>query len=637
MIDLEPEVRELLRAKASEGTIPSHPSPRTLRRVRRRQIGNIIAASVLSFALAAGSIVGGQTLFRGRSTMVGGATPGQRTAVLPHTTITYPTSWYLLLLDENTFQLTNFDPAFTEPCFTGDAVPLPTDGIVLVVDRRLGMVDHGAPPWPVTLAENPSPSACPPGGLKSTDPMEPAHLSTGWTIDDGKAVAYEADAVVGPDASNADRAALDEAFASMSFSAIDAPPAESLLGSPALVLDAADSPLGRILLYAYRDKEAWLGVAGPAGSGTAGSAQVPTEPPSGDEDVTMDLRSEGGVVWGNVSDRATRAELRTVEGETFPATLIPLPRSLAANDVQAVWGFVNGPTADRVTTLLFDAQGNVLNTVYPTAPRDVIATGTDPEGGPWTLYVDHSNEGAGLWFAWSNGSGGGGCCFGSLGESDLKLDGYGSGGGDPSHVTAFASTRVAAVDLILDAAARPSETYHAQLFRLADQYMGPAQVVVVIVPAGIPIQGTLVAYDAQGHELAEQPVGDLPEPMGPTVEIDVVWHRLYRARDDLSLASNDDPGLLAKVDAKAAARIDPGVRWNDATVAVPGEVSIRGQGTILHPTTGEVVGSHLVVVSATSSGDAYCVAIEALRDHANNYRYGHVDARGYADCRGGWS
>jgi hypothetical protein len=43
-----------------------------------------------------------------------------------------------------------------------------------------------------------------------------------------------------------------------------------------------------------------------------------------------------------------------------------------------------------------------------------------------------------------------------------------------------------------------------------------------------------------------------------------------------------------------------------------------------------------VIVSATSSGDAYCIAIEALRDHGSNYRYGHVDAQSYEECRGAW-
>ena len=646
MNDLERELRELFEERASNAAIGGEAPPRVLRKTRRRQASVVLGASLTAIAVIAGSITGVGALLRGSN----GPTPATevpaepRTAVLPYVTITYPSNWYALTFPTvkglgPVVQVTNFDPDFTRPCFTGDAVPLPPDGVVLAVDRGTGPVGQGAESWPKSLTYDPAPSACRQGGLEDYDPSKPEHLSASWSIDHG-AVPFTADAMIGPDARQVDRSALEAALASLSFAEGIAPQTEPLSDpawSPALVLDSATSALGPVILYLYEDQGAWIGVSGPAGSGMSGASQVPTEPPSGDEDVTMNLGPDGGVVWGDVSDRVARAELRTVEGRTFPATLVHL-RGISAPGVQAVWGFITGSTSDRVTTLLFDDQGTPLNDVYPTGPRDVIATGTDPDGGPWTLYVDHSSEGDGLGFEWGNGAGGSGCCFGPLGDADLRLDGYGTSSGDPSDVTAFASTKIASVDLVTShtPVGDGGETYHGELFPLPERYIGPAQVVLVIVPAGIPIRGTLIAYDAQGHEVARQPVGELPEPSGPTVEIDVVWHRLYRARDDLSLSANEDPRSLANIDPAAAAKTDPGVHWNDSPTPVARGVSIRGQGLVMDPSTGEVIGSHLVIVSATSSGDAYCIAIETLRDHGNNYRYGHVDAQSYDECRGGW-
>ena len=69
---------------------------------------------------------------------------------------------------------------------------------------------------------------------------------------------------------------------------------------------------------------------------------------------------------------------------------------------------------------------------------------------------------------------------------------------------------------------------------------------------------------------------------------------------------------------------DPGIRWNDGTLR-DGEVSIR-----------DVAAASLVLVSATSLGDPFCVG--AILDNADglDFFYGTQDAATLEDCQGGW-
>jgi hypothetical protein len=623
MIDLEREVRELLREKASEGSVPTHPSGPMLRRVRRRQLGTVVGASLTSVLLLVGSIAGMQALFRRPSTTIGGATPAEpRTAVLQHATITYPSNWYLLVVNDDTFQLTNFDPAFTQPCFTGDAVQLPSDGVLLSVQRGTGPSGTGADTWPTNLADDPAPSACRPGGLEENAPSEPAHLSAEWAVDDGT-VPYTANAMIGPDATEPDRGTLDAAFASITFAKGDASQTSDILGTPSLVLDSADSTIGPVLLYATEDQQGpWLGVAGPANTGLSGKGTVGTEPPFGPGDLLRLGAKDSSidVVLGVVTDEAASAEIRT--GPPSPARLAPLPPSLHVSGGQAVWGFIDASTPQGVPPVdLFDTGHSLLG-ISTTGPSETIASGNDPEGGPWTLYITHSSDGEGLGFGWANGSSGSGCCLHPLGNSDLKLDGYGTSSSDPSDVTAFASTRVASVDLVLHAAGGyPGGTYHGQLFAMPAQYMEAAHVVLVLVPQGIPLHGDLIAYGADGSELARAAVGDDQERSGPTPEIDAVWQALYKARDAVSryFEQNDSFGSMT-VD--ALAQIEPGVTF--ATSSEPNAVSVSTSD-----------GLHAVVSSSTSSGIGYCIGVEA--GHGFTYRYGTMFATSYDACRGGWS
>jgi hypothetical protein len=271
-------------------------------------------------------------------------------------------------------------------------------------------------------------------------------------------------------------------------------------------LDAVESPAGPVTLYAYRDdsegQTSWIGIAGPAGTHLSGAGSIGGEVPRADESVTMNLDSWGGVVWGDVAATVARAELRTVEGATYPATLVPLPPSLEAERHQAVWGVVTRATGDRVTTLLYDAEGNVLGDYVPLG-RTTVATGEDPEGGPWELYLEVTTDGTGLGFKFQQGGAGGGCCLRPL-RGDFRLDGSQSGSGEPSAITALASDAVTKVVF----EARSGETIEGTLFPVPDPDLSIPQVALVIVPNAIEVRGELVAYDDAGGELAREPLGD---------------------------------------------------------------------------------------------------------------------------------
>jgi hypothetical protein len=372
----------------------------------------------------------------------------------------------------------------------------------------------------------------------------------------------------------------------------------------------------------------------------SGASQIGRDVPTGDENVTMNLGMTG-VVWGDVSTDAARAELRTIEGETYPATLVALPESLGVPQHQAVWGIVDAFTADRVTTLLYDARGKVLNDLFPTGPRVTIATGTDPQGGPWELYLDVTSDGTGLGFGFVNGGGGSGCCLRPL-TSDFQLDGWGTGGGEPSNITALASDAVTRV--VFEAS--DGTIVEGGLYVVPDESLRIPQVGLVIVPSNMQLEGQLVAYDVSGVELGREDVGDDPEPAGPTTEIDVIWERLRRARSVVEEYAARHRGSLSGFDAFEAARIDPGIggdpgiRWNDGPLT-GGEVSIRGVAPAGGSELTGLSGWNVVLVSATvgahgSVGSTYCIAVNIDENGGGNFRYGTQYGASYEECRGGW-
>jgi hypothetical protein len=381
-----------------------------------------------------------------------------------------------------------------------------------------------------------------------------------------------------------------------------------------------DSDLGPLALYVYASDGRWLGVIGPPWF-RLGAAKVGMEPPEGDEDVTMVLGEYGGVVWGIASQAAVRAELFTVEGKTFPAELVALSESVGWRDIQAVWGVIEGETSDRVTTLLYDSDGSVLNPTYPLGPDVTIAEGTHPDGGPWRLYVKVSNDGAGLSFAFEEHGAGGGCCMRPLGKNDLYQLGF-SGSSDrsiPHDIEGLASTRVARVEYLH----ADGRVFEGDLYPIPDRFIGPASALLIFVPGDVPIDGEVVAYDASGTVLQRQELSRDGEPAGPTAEIDAVWKSLRAARDAVSRYLRE-AGTLVGMTPEDMAALVPDVEFNASASAVPNEVSLRG-----------ATEREIALVSTTENGDVYCIAVEAT-EGGGNYGYGRQDAATPNECHGGW-
>jgi hypothetical protein len=625
MNDLERDLRELFDSKVQDASISAEPAPRLVRRARRRQVATVAASVVLGLALVVASIAGisALTSSRPQPTPVGPPEEqqGLRSVTVPHATLTYPSDWYLLELggrDTPRFQLSNFDPGLETFDCGGDPSKVPAGGVLVTV--LAGIVEWVDQPrtWPVEL--DTSGSGC-------------DVASAAWQTPEGDDLI--ATASFAPDASADDRKALAEAFASLVTSGEKG--TENFFGSANLVLDSADSPVGPVALYAYRDGgSAWLGIAGPAGTRLSGGGQIGHEVPLADESVTMNLDTWGGVIWGDVSTEASRAELQTVEGGTYSASLIRFPQTLGVEDHQAVWGIVEGQTADRVTTLLYDAQGNPLNTYFPTGARVTVATGTDPEAGDWQLYLEPTNDGTGLGFRSTHGGGGSGCCLQPL-KGDFQLDGWGSGSNSPGDITALASEEVTRIEF----EAASGERIDGGLYPVPDVSLGIPQVGLVIVPSHVALEGQLVAYSASGDELGREDItSDNPEPPGPTTEIDVVWERLRNARNAIQDYAARHQGSLSGLAGNVSLKLDPFIRWNEGQLA-DGQVSVRGAvragGTELTGMTGWTV----VLVSATvgpggSPASVYCIGVNIDENGGGNFRYGTQDAANYADCRGGW-
>jgi hypothetical protein len=143
---------------------------------------------------------------------------------------------------------------------------------------------------------------------------------------------------------------------------------------------------------------------------------------------------------------------------------------------------------------------------------DVVASGTDVVGGPWTLTITHQPPGDGIVFVWVEyvNASGTGCCLDNtkIGNHDLVFDGIGWTAGAPTVILAFASTRTARVASEIDGV-----TYEAKLYPLPARYLGPLQIAVLFLPDAVAPKEPqdvrtlrLVAYDAQGAVLEREGV-----------------------------------------------------------------------------------------------------------------------------------
>lgn len=621
MNDLDQDLRELFETKAGEESFPIEPPAALVRRARMRQLRTVAVAVGAIVALVAGSIAGIAALDR----MVTKPRPADehvdtRTTTLTHATISYPETWHLLDLGTADsggpiLQLSNFDPGLkANECVTEGTGALPPEGVVLRVGGATVEWTGAPSAWPVEL-ESGTASAC------------ARTMQAQWREGSQD---FVAEAAIGVNATRGDLDRLAAAFASLDAS-VDPLTAE-LEGSPALVLDTVESPVGPALLYAYEDDccgggSVWLGVAGSAESRLRGSVQIADHVPNMDENLGNSLYRWGAMVLGSVAADVADAEVRTLEGRVDQATLVSLPRSLGLTGQQALLGFADRPTQDDVFSVLYDQQGNAITPSYPVAPRVTIAKGTDPTGGRWHLFINYCNTGTGVGFMGDNVGGSIGCgglepLHGVVGDATV-----GGGNQDLWVEARWVSQDVARVVF------RSVGGFVAEgdLYPIQDSSLGIPQFAIVFISLDQPYpqqNGTLVAYGADGKELAEQFI-DFPGPVvhkGPTPEIDEAWTILRTARFALGDLAAEPTGPLTfeGLDVGRARAAIPKVAWNDAQAAVPGEVSLRAVQT-----------DRLVIASAATTGETYCVAIE-LDGWGLSFGYGTQDARSPASCTGGW-
>jgi hypothetical protein len=194
---------------------------------------------------------------------------------------------------------------------------------------------------------------------------------------------------------------------------------------------------------------------------------------------------------------------------------VPLNGSLIASnengDVLAMVPVDGGPAEEPggPTPASGDGSGPATGVA---GSGDVVATGTDVVGGPWTLTITHQPAGDGIAFEWVDyvNASGTGCCLHNvkIGNHDLVFDGMGWTAGAPTVILAFASTRTARVASEIDGV-----TYEAQLYPLPARYLGPLQIAVLFLPDDVAPKEPedvralrLVAYDAQGAVLEREAI-----------------------------------------------------------------------------------------------------------------------------------
>lgn len=532
MNDLERDLHALLEARARDASPVVEPDPRVLKRARRRQVGTVATTLVVVATLVVGSVAAFE-LVRGIDQtppqpasvpVLPEAPPGFESAALPYASIAYPKDWYLLdtsplvplgvaqpeHLSGPVLQLANFDPDLPHsPRCMVDPDALPAEGVLLTVGimtpEEAEFAGEPSGRWPVDLAPLPS----------NADPVctgGPRPRVATWTVPSG--AVYWANAAQGTEATDADVRSMERAFESLAFPTTDQPQMSRMAafqgqGTPRVVLgtERIGSGLATMVAYVELNKSVWVGVSGSEGGSCCSGSAVAPHSGSSVEPVTSSIMisDEGTLVYGVISPEVVEAEVVTSSGETFPVNIASLPPSMGYED-RVVWGVAPGAD-DGATMVGFDREGNPIgDPILPAGPRITIATGEDPVGGPWELYLEPTNHGTGLGFEFVNHGGGSGCCLRPL-KGDFRLDGWGSGGDQPSNITALASDAVARVAF----EGSDGTSIEGDVFPVPDESIGIPQVGLVIVPEDVPLEGDLVAYDAGGNEVGREPVSSSPE------------------------------------------------------------------------------------------------------------------------------
>jgi hypothetical protein len=140
------------------------------------------------------------------------------------------------------------------------------------------------------------------------------------------------------------------------------------------VLDRIETPDGAIELVGYREGgDFWVGLARPEGERLGATA-----PRSGSvaPRVAGSVKWFGswGLGWGVVGQRIVRAEWRNDSGESFPASIVPLPADLEP-EYRAVWALIGVLPKESCDLVGHDDRGLAYDESDPLTsgppPRDM--------------------------------------------------------------------------------------------------------------------------------------------------------------------------------------------------------------------------------------------------------------------------
>jgi len=375
MNDLEKDLRVLLERKFDEVSVPPVAPPEALRRVRRRQAATTAVAAVVAAGVVLGSVVGVRALLPGGREHVLAA-PSPITETVNGVTITYPSDWFATPIKVQvaplfSFALTNFQPATDRPieCPATDAGVPTTAAILYVLETPGGMADQG---WPAELR---------PSNVSSSDQacLEGwTYLRADWAT---KGREFGAAAVFGPQASEGDRAAMVEAFASMEFTE------GSASGSPGLTFVAATGTSGGVqwslVVRQQRDQGPCLEMRTATSAAGVCEASAPSGQGSGSGEfgfLVGETQGDPSLLFGSVPAEAVGVQMALEGGATIQGQIYPPPDGSGVTSRLFV---IPVPPKSRGEVQALDAAGDVVarQSILPPPPTPAGPTGPPPGPG----------------------------------------------------------------------------------------------------------------------------------------------------------------------------------------------------------------------------------------------------------------
>lgn len=337
MNDLDRDIREMFRRHEADLLLGVPAPPKLMRRTRRRQIGTVSAGIFLLISSFVGATSGLRAVVGNEPQLPG--TGGQtQTTTINGITITYPEAWFAAdpvdvglepqdaprTLPSLMLVLSNRDPSARE-AFGCPGRSETAGGSVLMTiqeeDQPTLPDAQGAAPWPVTLepmaiAGDSGDVACYP---------EWTFLRASWTA---AGRSFEARLGVAFDATDADRAAVMEAYESMTFAPGSPVESDMSVVGKGTAFDSAnwfikvDTSTGEYCLDVVADSSI---IDSAYGSGKCVVGTTPTDAPQVN---ILDASPDGAFAVGTVPADVFAVLLETPEGVVGDIGLIQPPGAL---------------------------------------------------------------------------------------------------------------------------------------------------------------------------------------------------------------------------------------------------------------------------------------------------------------------